>query len=189
MIMLSARVDPAGVYFYTLSRGGRTTKERTSKETAELLVRLGMREQTLRLLKAMQRSAVVIADDGRRVERPRRNTGAEWSRWDELDLETSINDGDSITEIAMLLRRTEIEIREKAAERGLIVAGTGGRGVRQTRDDWYDVYCFARKHGLRGGHAREIIERYGSDRERAIREAQRLRNSHISRPGSLAPGA
>src|SRR5687768_15584530 len=120
MIMLSARFDPAGVYLYTVSCRGQAIKGYTSQETAELLVRLGMREQTVGLLKAIQGNAVVIADDGRAVERPRLNTGTEWSRRDELDLETSISDGDSITEIAILLSRTEIEIREKAAEHGFI---------------------------------------------------------------------
>jgi hypothetical protein len=187
MITLSAQSDLSGEYLYTVSRGDQTINCK-AEHVAEFLRRLGVPEPALVLPKAKQWLAVVISDDGRAVERRKQKTGTEWSKWDELDLETSINDGDSMREIAMLLCRTEIEIREKAGERGFLVSGRGGRGVRQTRDDWYDVYYFARKNRVPAGQAREIIDRCGADRERAIHEAQRLLNSRLRQLGSVAPG-
>src|SRR5688572_3863311 len=122
------------------------------------------------------------------LDPPNLNTGTPWSEEDIADLEWGIKHRTTVDRIADFLCRTEIEIREKAGERGFLVSGRGGRGVRQTRDDWYDVYYFARKHRVPAGQARDLIERYGSDRERAINEAQMLKISNyatlaLSRPG------
>jgi hypothetical protein len=53
------------------------------------------------------------------TDQPDLNTGKEWSRNDLFSLRNRIEHGRTVGHIAMFLRRTEVEVREKAAELGL----------------------------------------------------------------------
>jgi hypothetical protein len=53
------------------------------------------------------------------TEQPDLNTGKEWSKNDLFSLRNRIEHGRTVGHIATFLRRTEAEVREKAAELGL----------------------------------------------------------------------
>ena len=53
------------------------------------------------------------------TEQPDLNTGKEWSKNELFSLRNRIEHGRTVARIATFLRRTEAEIREKAAELGL----------------------------------------------------------------------
>ena len=53
------------------------------------------------------------------TEQPDLNTGKEWSKNDLFSLRNRIEHGRTIGHIATFLRRTEAEVREKAAELAL----------------------------------------------------------------------
>lgn len=55
----------------------------------------------------------------RMTDRPDLNTGKEWSKNDLFSLRNRIEHGRTVGHIATFLRRTEVEVREKAAELGL----------------------------------------------------------------------
>jgi len=55
------------------------------------------------------------------IEPPNLNTGAPWSVMDVLDLRLCVEGEDTIEEAAQLLCRTQQEVREKAAELGLVL--------------------------------------------------------------------
>jgi hypothetical protein len=55
------------------------------------------------------------------MEDPDGNTGQEWSAIDLVDLRYSIERSLTVAEIACFLKRTEAEVREKAAELGMSV--------------------------------------------------------------------
>ena len=46
---------------------------------------------------------------------------------------------------------------------------------RVARAERYDVQHLAERHGISTGEARELIERFGTDREILDREAEKLR--------------
>jgi len=53
------------------------------------------------------------------TDQPDLNTGKEWSKNDLFSLRNRIEHGRTVGHIATFLRRTEEEVREKAAELGL----------------------------------------------------------------------
>ena len=53
------------------------------------------------------------------TDRPDLNTGKDWSKNDLFSLRNRIEHGRTVGHIATFLRRTEVEVREKAAELGL----------------------------------------------------------------------
>jgi hypothetical protein len=53
------------------------------------------------------------------TDQPDLNTGKEWSKNDLFSLRNRIEHGRTVGHIATFLRRTEVEVREKAAELGL----------------------------------------------------------------------
>jgi len=53
------------------------------------------------------------------MERTDLNTRTDWSAWDVFDLRNSLEQRRTNAEIAILLMRTEAEVREKVAELGL----------------------------------------------------------------------
>jgi hypothetical protein len=55
------------------------------------------------------------------TDQPDLNTGKEWSKNDLFSLRNRNEHGRTIAHIATFLRRTEAEVREKAAELGLII--------------------------------------------------------------------
>ena len=55
----------------------------------------------------------------RMTDQPDLNTGKEWSKNDLFSLRNRIEHGRTVGHIATFLRRTEEEVREKAAELGL----------------------------------------------------------------------
>ena len=63
----------------------------------------------------------------RMTDQPDLNTGKEWSKNDLFSLRNRIEHGRTVGHIATFLRRTEVEVREKAAELGfeLPQAATG----------------------------------------------------------------
>jgi hypothetical protein len=56
---------------------------------------------------------------GSMTDQPDLNTGKEWSKNDLFSLRNRIEHGRTVGHIATFLRRTEEEVREKAAELGL----------------------------------------------------------------------
>jgi hypothetical protein len=55
----------------------------------------------------------------RMTDQPDLNIGKEWSKNDLFSLRNRIEHGRTVAHIATFLRRTEAEVREKAAELGL----------------------------------------------------------------------
>jgi hypothetical protein len=55
----------------------------------------------------------------RMTDQPDPNTGKEWSKNELFSLRNRIEHGRSVGHIAAFLRRTELEVREKATELGL----------------------------------------------------------------------
>jgi hypothetical protein len=55
----------------------------------------------------------------RMTDQPDLNTGKEWSKNDLFSLRNRIEHGRTVGHIATFLSRTEVEVREKAAELGL----------------------------------------------------------------------
>jgi hypothetical protein len=55
----------------------------------------------------------------RMTEQPDLNAGKEWSKQELFSLQNRIEYGRTVAHIATFLRRTETEVREKAAELGL----------------------------------------------------------------------
>ena len=53
------------------------------------------------------------------TDQPGLNTGKEWSKNDLFSLRNRIEHGRTVSHVATFLRRTEAEVREKAAELGL----------------------------------------------------------------------
>jgi hypothetical protein len=53
------------------------------------------------------------------TDQPDLNTGKEWSKNDLFSLRNRIEHGRTVGHIAIFLRRTEVEVREKAAELGI----------------------------------------------------------------------
>jgi hypothetical protein len=53
------------------------------------------------------------------TDQPDSNAGKEWSKNDLFSLRNRIEHGRTVGHIATFLRRTEVEVREKAAELGL----------------------------------------------------------------------
>ncbi len=53
------------------------------------------------------------------TDQPGLNTGKEWSKNELFSLRNRIEHGRTVGHIAAFLRRTEVEVREKAAELGL----------------------------------------------------------------------
>jgi hypothetical protein len=53
------------------------------------------------------------------MENPDVNTGTEWSAIDLVDLRYSLDRSLTVAEIACFLKRTEAEVRQKAAELGM----------------------------------------------------------------------
>ena len=53
------------------------------------------------------------------TDQPDLNTGKEWSKNELFSLRNRIEHGRSVGHIATFLRRTELEVREKATELGL----------------------------------------------------------------------
>ncbi len=53
------------------------------------------------------------------TEQPGPNSSKEWSKQDLFSLRNRIEHGRTVGHIATFLRRTEVEVREKAAELGL----------------------------------------------------------------------
>jgi hypothetical protein len=53
------------------------------------------------------------------TDQPDPNTGKEWSKNDLFSLRNRIEHGRTVGHVATFLRRTEAEVREKAAELGL----------------------------------------------------------------------
>ena len=53
------------------------------------------------------------------TEQPGPNSGKEWSKQDLFSLRNRIEHGRTVAHIAAFLKRTEAEVREKAAELGL----------------------------------------------------------------------
>ena len=53
------------------------------------------------------------------IDHPDLNIGKEWSKYDLFSLRNRIEHGRTVGHLATFLRRTEPEVREKAAELGL----------------------------------------------------------------------
>jgi hypothetical protein len=59
------------------------------------------------------------------TDEPVLNTGKDWSKSDLFSLRNRIEHGRTIGHIATFLKRTEAEVREKAAELGLALPASG----------------------------------------------------------------
>jgi hypothetical protein len=61
----------------------------------------------------------------RMTDQPDLDTGKEWSKSDLFSLRNRIEHGRTVGHIASFLRRTEAEVREKAAELGIALPALG----------------------------------------------------------------